>query len=501
MNGSCASASTSAARTPTPSWWTARVPSSPPSRSPPRRSRSTASAAAIEGVVGHVDRSRITQAMLGTTHPANAIIQRRGLDRVGILRLAAPGSLLGQAGLRLAGRPARRDHGPHDDRPRRLRVRRPRDRAARPRGDQALRGRVRRAPSRRSPSRAPSRPPTSTTSSGPRRSCARSWAIRSPSRCPTRSARWASWSARTRPRSTPRCCRCPTRSSSGLAKALTDNGLDVTAYLTQNDGTLMGAEQAVKFPILTVGSGPTNSMRGACALAGLQDALVIDVGGTSSDVGILVNGFPRESPTAVEVGGVRTNFRMPDLISIGLGGGTIVRGDGRGREGRPGLGGLPRGHRGARDGRLGAHAVGRVRARAAGSTASATPARVGGMTEATAEAALALGGRADPDAVRPDEGVPPGAAAHRGRRRLAPRRRRTCRASRRSSRRQPLRGRQRVRRGHRGGVGRGGPRLPVRGHEARGLPRGRQAPRHGGGGARRRGPRAGAHHVARRRCP
>ena len=102
----------------------------------------------------------------------------------------------------------------------------------------------------------------------------------------------------------------------------------VAAYLTQNDGTLMSADQAEQVPGPTFASGPTNSMRGACALAGLKDALVIDVGGTSSDVGILVHGFPRESATAVEVGGVRTNFRMPDLISIGLGGGTIVRGEG-----------------------------------------------------------------------------------------------------------------------------------------------------------------------------
>ena len=87
----------------------------------------------------------------------------------------------------------------------------------------------------------------------------------------------------------------------------------------------MTADEAVRFPVLTVGSGPTNSMRGACALAGVSDGLVIDVGGTSTDVGILVDGFPRESAAAVEVGGVRTNFRMPDLISIGLGGGTIVR--------------------------------------------------------------------------------------------------------------------------------------------------------------------------------
>jgi N-methylhydantoinase A/oxoprolinase/acetone carboxylase beta subunit len=60
-------------------------------------------------------------------------------------------------------------------------------------------------------------------------------------------------------------------------------------------------------------------------LADLKDAIVVDVGGTTSDVGILVNSFPRESSLAVEIGGARTNFRMPDLVSIGLGGGTIVR--------------------------------------------------------------------------------------------------------------------------------------------------------------------------------
>ena len=51
-----------------------------------------------------------------------------------------------------------------------------------------------------------------------------------------------------------------------------------------------------------------------------------DVGGTSTDVGVLVGGFPRESAAAVEIGGIRTNFRMPDVLAIALGGGTIVRG-------------------------------------------------------------------------------------------------------------------------------------------------------------------------------
>jgi N-methylhydantoinase A/oxoprolinase/acetone carboxylase beta subunit len=110
----------------------------------------------------------------------------------------------------------------------------------------------------------------------------------------------------------------------GLTQALERNGIDAVAYLTQNDGTLMGLDYVLRFPVLTIGSGPANSMRGAGYLTRATDALVIDVGGTSSDVGVLVNGFPRESSAAVEIGGVRTNFRMPDLVSIAIGGGTVV---------------------------------------------------------------------------------------------------------------------------------------------------------------------------------
>jgi N-methylhydantoinase A/oxoprolinase/acetone carboxylase beta subunit len=65
-------------------------------------------------------------------------------------------------------------------------------------------------------------------------------------------------------------------------------------------------------------------MRGAAFLSRLSDAVVIDVGGTTTDVGCLRHGFPREANNVVEVGGVRTLFRMPDLVSIGLGGGSLV---------------------------------------------------------------------------------------------------------------------------------------------------------------------------------
>lgn len=102
-------------------------------------------------------------------------------------------------------------------------------------------------------------------------------------------------------------------------------GIHAGLYLAQNDGTLMNLAYAQQYPILTVACGPTNSMRGAAFLSRLQDAVVIDIGGTSTDVGILAHGFPRESAVAVEVGGVRTNFRMPDLVSVGLGGGSVIR--------------------------------------------------------------------------------------------------------------------------------------------------------------------------------
>jgi N-methylhydantoinase A/oxoprolinase/acetone carboxylase beta subunit len=110
-----------------------------------------------------------------------------------------------------------------------------------------------------------------------------------------------------------------------IGVALRELQLDGGIYLSQNDGTLMSSEFAQRYPVLTFASGPTNSMRGAAYLSGLQDAIVVDIGGTTSDVGALNGGFPREATLAVEVGGVRTNFRMPDLLALGIGGGSLIR--------------------------------------------------------------------------------------------------------------------------------------------------------------------------------
>nr|WP_210259369.1 hydantoinase/oxoprolinase family protein [Agrobacterium sp. a22-2] len=114
------------------------------------------------------------------------------------------------------------------------------------------------------------------------------------------------------------------RTVAAFGEALNVAGITCPFYITQNDGTLMAADVVRSFPVLTFASGPTNSMRGAAFLTGIKDAVVVDVGGTTSDVGSLQHGFPRQASTTVDIGGVRTNFRMPDVFSIGLGGGSLV---------------------------------------------------------------------------------------------------------------------------------------------------------------------------------
>lgn len=104
-----------------------------------------------------------------------------------------------------------------------------------------------------------------------------------------------------------------------------DIDMSADLYFSQNDGTLVDAEHVRQFPVVTCSAGPTNSLRGAAFLSGLQDAIVVDIGGTTSDLGVLLKGFPRETSAASDVGGVRTNFSMPDVLSVALGGGTRVR--------------------------------------------------------------------------------------------------------------------------------------------------------------------------------
>lgn len=124
------------------------------------------------------------------------------------------------------------------------------------------------------------------------------------------------------------------RTARAFCKAMAKLSLDCALFLTQNDGTLTDAATAAELPIKTFASGPTNSMTGAAFLASLDkeghrrsesQVIVIDIGGTTSDAcALLPSGFPRQAPNFVEVGGVRTAFSMPEVLSFGLGGGSRV---------------------------------------------------------------------------------------------------------------------------------------------------------------------------------
>jgi N-methylhydantoinase A/oxoprolinase/acetone carboxylase beta subunit len=118
---------------------------------------------------------------------------------------------------------------------------------------------------------------------------------------------------------------CMRRAVGAVRAAMKEKSVDAPLFIVQNDGSVMTADYAVDYPIFTVASGPAASVRGAVFLSGIEDGAVVDVGGTSTDVAYIVKGFPRESSITVNIGGVKTNIRCPDLLSIALGGGTIVK--------------------------------------------------------------------------------------------------------------------------------------------------------------------------------
>lgn len=271
-----------------------------------------------------VDASQVTHVMLGTTQVTNAIIERRGLSRVGILRLGAPAT----AAIRpLAAWPEdlrARVEGPsallpggveYDGRPiSKFDAERTRD-AVRRMAEEveafAVTGVF-------SPVRHDDEERVAEII---REECGDAVVV-------SLSNEIGSIGLLERENATvlnAAVTRVARRVSRAFEEALSGLGIRASLYLSQNDGTLMSLDYAMRYPILTIACGPTNSIRGAAYLSGLAEAIVVDVGGTSMDVGVLMNGFPRESAVAVEIGGVRTNFRMPDLVSIGLGGGSVVR--------------------------------------------------------------------------------------------------------------------------------------------------------------------------------
>lgn len=109
-----------------------------------------------------------------------------------------------------------------------------------------------------------------------------------------------------------------------ITTSITKLGLNnALFFVSHNDGTLASLDKAN--PFLTLKSGPTNSLRGAGILcADKIYALVVDIGGTSTDAGIIIKGEPIEKNALFNIAGI--NFKSPtsQVDAIALGGGTVI---------------------------------------------------------------------------------------------------------------------------------------------------------------------------------
>ncbi len=105
-----------------------------------------------------------------------------------------------------------------------------------------------------------------------------------------------------------------------MKKGLMDRGIEAPLMIVKGDGSLMGEEMARLRPVETILSGPAASLIGAKYMTGLNDAVVIDVGGTTTDIGILRGGRPRLDPEGAMIGGWRTRVKAADISTSGIGG-------------------------------------------------------------------------------------------------------------------------------------------------------------------------------------
>ena len=109
--------------------------------------------------------------------------------------------------------------------------------------------------------------------------------------------------------------------------------VEAELMVVKGDGSLVGAEFARLRPVETILSGPAASLSGAAHLVGRKDAIVADIGGTTTDIAILEGGFPQLSPKGATIGGWSTMVEAADIRTGGLGGDSEVRLIDRGTKG------------------------------------------------------------------------------------------------------------------------------------------------------------------------
>ena len=112
-----------------------------------------------------------------------------------------------------------------------------------------------------------------------------------------------------------------------VKKVMHEIGINAPIMLVKGDGALMGEKQAMDRPIETILSGPAASIIGANFLAGEREGMVLDMGGTTSDIAVLKNGVPKLNKEGAKVGGWRTCVEAADINTYGLGGDSYVQKD------------------------------------------------------------------------------------------------------------------------------------------------------------------------------
>jgi N-methylhydantoinase A/oxoprolinase/acetone carboxylase beta subunit len=110
-----------------------------------------------------------------------------------------------------------------------------------------------------------------------------------------------------------------------MRRSMAKLNIDCPLMIVKGDGSLANAELVAKRPIETVLSGPAASLVGAKWLSGLDDFIMSDMGGTTTDIGILSEGRPRVAENGAEVAGWRTMVKAIDVKTIGLGGDSEVQ--------------------------------------------------------------------------------------------------------------------------------------------------------------------------------
>jgi N-methylhydantoinase A len=111
-----------------------------------------------------------------------------------------------------------------------------------------------------------------------------------------------------------------------LAAEVEERGIDAELKIMQSNGGIITAAAARDRPVNTLLSGPAAGVQGAtyvAGLAGFEDVITMDMGGTSCDVSLVESGDPLVS-TDVEVGDYPVNVPMIDVHTVGAGGGSIA---------------------------------------------------------------------------------------------------------------------------------------------------------------------------------